>query len=480
MSIILKNKFFIYLIFLESSIHCFIKIPIKYYPSKVFNETNPSNIMNNIVNQNLYATIELGSPKQKIQIPITFETNDFYISKSFTKLNDDKNKLYNLEYFDEESSNSIKYLDESDIYYGVNFLIGTKTKELFYFGNKELETEFYLAEHLNEAMPGELGLQLNPVTDLNSAFNTIEKSFLKIVKNNGLTNNYVITIFFEDNKNLQDKDIDGYLYIGDYLHDINKNYDYNSLTSINAYIYQNAVLPEFEMSKIAIYKNNNPNDILNEIKLNGNYLRVNLDYNFCGIQGSEIIHQYLEENLFTEENNCHKDFYNYKSKFYFYYCDNNSPIISKIKNNFPTIRFTHQDFNYDFIIKGDDLFIEKNGYIYCLMVFDDFKKNSWRLGKPFLDKYTFMIDEEAKKILFYSVKDQIKVRGMKKSSLVAVTFFLVIIFSFLGFILARKIYRIHIRKIRNILDDDFEYNTPEKKYKNRRNIEMSKKLYDDQ
>ena len=479
MALILSNILFTYLFFLLSSIHCYIKIPIKYYPNKIFNETNPSNTMHNIVNQNLYATIELGSPKQKIQIPIAFETNDFYISKSYTKMNDDKSKNYNLEYFDEESSNSIVYIDEQDVYYGVNFLLGTKVKDLFYFGNKQFETEFFLAEHLTEAMPGELGLQLYPISDLNSAFDSIEKTFLKIIKNKGLINNYVCSILFEKNNNMNNENIDGYLYIGDYLHNINNNYDYNTLNSINAYIFQNVVLPEFEMTKLIIYKNNNPNDIIKEIKLQRNYMRVNLDYNFCGIQGSEIIRPYLEENLFTKENNCYKDFFFYKGKFYFYYCDNNPSIINRIKNNFPTIRFSHQDFNYDFIIKGDDLFIEKGGYVYCLMIFGDYKMYNWKLGKPFLNKYTFMIDEESKKILFYSVEDNVNTRGIKKDNLIWLVILLVIIFSFLGFILARKIYRTHIRKLKNVLDDDFEYNTPEKKYKNKNNIEMSRKLYEE-
>jgi hypothetical protein len=253
MALILSNILFTYLFFLLSSIHCYIKIPIKYYPNKIFNETNPSNTMHNIVNQNLYATIELGSPKQKIQIPIAFETNDFYISKSYTKMNDDKSKNYNLEYFDEESSNSIVYIDEQDVYYGVNFLLGTKVKDLFYFGNKQFETEFFLAEHLTEAMPGELGLQLYPISDLNSAFDSIEKTFLKIIKNKGLINNYVCSILFEKNNNMNNENIDGYLYIGDYLHNINNNYDYNTLNSINAYIFQNVVLPEFEMTKLSYF-----------------------------------------------------------------------------------------------------------------------------------------------------------------------------------------------------------------------------------
>ena len=104
---------------------------------------------------------------------------------------------------------------------------------------------------------------------------------------------------------------------------------------------------------------------------------------------------------------------------------------------------------------------------------------NWKLGKPFLNKYTFMIDEESKKILFYSVEDNVNTRGIKKDNLIWLVILLVIIFSFLGFILARKIYRTHIRKLKNVLDDDFEYNTPEKKYKNKNNIEMSRKLYEE-
>jgi len=99
--------------------------------------------------------------------------------------------------------------------------------------------EFYLGENLNEIIPGELGLQLHPVTDLNIAFDSDEKSFLKKIKNNGLTMNYIWSILLNNNNS---NDIDGYLYIGDYLHNIdNEKYDEASLLSINAYIYQNQI-----------------------------------------------------------------------------------------------------------------------------------------------------------------------------------------------------------------------------------------------
>ena len=483
--VLIKNisKLYMYFLLIPSIIYCYVKIPVKYYPYQIFNETNPSNTIHNILIQKLYATIELGSPKQTIQIPIEFETNDFYISKYETLVHDDKYNLFKLEHFNEESSTSIEYLDEQEIYYGVNFFLATKSKDFFYFGNKKVNFEFYLASHLTETLPGELGLQLNPISDLNTAFDTSEKSFIKIIKNNGLTTNYVCSVIFKNKKidNFNNKESDGYLYIGEYLHNIdNDKYDYKRMTSINANIYQNAVIADFKMHKLIIYKNNNPKNIIKEINLDRNYLHVKLDYNFCGIRGSEIIRPYLEENLFTKQNNCYRDTFHYKSKFYFYYCDNNPSIIKKIKSNFPTIRFTHQDFNYDFTIKGDELFVEKDGYVYCLMVFDSFKKYDWDLGRPFLNKYEFMVDYEGKKILFYSVEDKVKQTGIKKGISILINLILIIIFAFLGFILARKIYRTHIKKHANVIEDEFEYKTPQDKFEKGSKIEMERKLFSEE
>ena len=468
--------------FLLTTTYCYIKIPIKYYPEKIFNETNPTNTMHNLIMQRLYATLVLGTPKQNVQIPIEFSTNDFYISKSYIVKDDEKCNRFNIEYFNEELSTSLKNNQEEEVYYGVNFVLASKVKDYFYFDNKKKDLDFYLSDLLNEIMPGELGLQLNPVSDLNSAFDTVEKSFLKIIKNNGLTNNYVYTIIFKktDINNYNNKEIDGYLYIGDYLHDIDKQYDYNKLTSINTNIFQKEIRTEFLMHKLIIYKNNNPKDIIKEINLIKNYLNVRLDYNFWGIQGSEIIRPYLEAYLFTKENKCYKGTFYYKEKLYFYYCEDNPTIIQKIKKDFPTIQFTHQDFNYDFIIKGDDFFVQTGEYIYCLMVFSDyFNKYEWRFGRPFLNKYIFTVDQDGKKILFYSIKNNVSVRGMSKSTSIILIIFLIIIFLIIGFIIARKIYRVHIRKKANVLIDDFEYVTTEQKYKKGSNIEMTKKLYTD-
>ena len=474
----------LFLIFLQviTISYCFIKIPLKFYPCKIFNESNPANTFNNMVMQQFYAKLEIGTPKQTILVPLELEKNDFYISKYDSYIFNEKYTKYNLKNFQETSSTSFYTMkdDQDNIYYGTNFLQALKVKDLFFFGDKKTELEFYLADTLNEIIPGELGLQLDPVSDLNSAFETREKSFLKKLKNNGMINNYVWTILYNNDAN--NKDADAYLYIGDYLHDIGdissnlKNIKFNkdSLSSVNSYVYRKTVLPQFEMSKLVLFKGNDPNNIVNDIKLGKNYLRVKLDYNLCGVQASEIIRVFLESNVFTPENHCHKSIFKYSTDFTFYYCDKNPSTISQIKTNFPSLKFIHQDFNFNFTITVDDLIVEKDDYFYFLIFFSNYQKYDWRLGRPFLNKYNFMMDQDGKKVLFYSEKEEISLPGVQSKSLVVILIILIIVFLVLGFVFARRIYKSKFKKPMNILEDNFEYTIDP----NNSEIEMSKKLYD--
>ena len=477
----MKKIFFIFLqIFFFTFINCYIKIPLKFYPCQIFNVTNPANKFSNMVMLQLYAKLEIGTPKQTILVSLEIEKNDFYITKYDPYLSNEKYTRFNLRNFEEEKSTSFYYTnkEEGDVYYGTNFLIALISKDLFFFGDKKTEMKFYLADTLNDPIPGELGLQLDPVDDLNTAFDNREKSFLKKLKNNGIINNYVWTIMYSNG----DNNADAYLYIGDYIHNIDSNdltlkftkFKQDSLSSINSYIFQKTVKSEFEMNKLFLYKGNNPNDIIKDINYGKNYLRVKLDYNLGGIQGSQIIRPYLEENVFTEGNRCHKGSFYYITKYIFYYCDKNPSTLNKIKNDFPSMQFIHQDFNFNYTITVDDLFVEKEDYYYFLIFFSDYFHYEWRMGKPFLNKYNFMVDQDAKKLFFYSEKEEIVLPGMKSKSLVILLIVLIIVFLLLGVFLARKIYKTKIKKHINILDDNFDYSIkPETN-----EIEMSKKLYE--
>ena len=118
--------------------------------------------------------------------------------------------------------------------------------------------------------------------------------------------------------------------------------------------------------------------------------------------------------------------------------------------------------------------MEKNDYFYFLIFFSDYDKYEWRLGRPFVNKYNFMIDQDGKKVMFYSEKEEVSLPGVQSKSLVVLLVVLIIIFLLLGFFFGRKIYKSKFKKPINILDDNFDYTIDP----NNNEIEMSKKLSD--
>jgi hypothetical protein len=81
-----------------------------------------------MVMQQLYAKLEIGTPKQTILVPLELEKNDFYISKYDSYIFNEKYTKYNLKNFQESSSTSFYTIkdDQDNIYYGTNFLQALK------------------------------------------------------------------------------------------------------------------------------------------------------------------------------------------------------------------------------------------------------------------------------------------------------------------------------------------------------------------
>lgn len=57
--------------------------------------------------------------------------------------------------------------------------------------------------------------------------------------------------------------------------------------------------------------------------------------------------------------------------------------------------------NFTFKLTYEDLFEEINGIYYFLIVYDLKETNNWKLGKPFLKKYSLVFDAENQTIGFY-------------------------------------------------------------------------------
>ena len=52
---------------------------------------------------------------------------------------------------------------------------------------------------------------------------------------------------------------------------------------------------------------------------------------------------------------------------YFYYCKNDKKVINKIKESFPRIILKSNDFAFNFTLEADDVFVEHNDYVICLI-----------------------------------------------------------------------------------------------------------------
>ena len=133
------------------------------------------------------------------------------------------------------------------------------------------------------------------------------------------------------------------------------------------------------------------------------------------------------------------------------------------------MNFIHQEFNFNFIINLDDIIVEKDNY-YLFLIFFGYSKNkyNWQLGRPFLNKYNFMIDQDGKKIYLYSKKEEEKdflspeiqkqsESVIQKKAIIVFAIILIIILLIFGFVLLKKLNMTKIKKHKNIFEKDLNY-----------------------
>ena len=140
--------------------NCQLKIPLKYFPYYKYNDSTPSTIFLGLVKQQLYANIEIGTPKRTIQIPLAFDSNDFYIADS-PKNEYEFDRFNDLMFYNASSSSSFYgNEDEEDYYSYQGELFGTATyhNDIFYFNNKEYNISFYVPMPYSDVNSGGIGM----------------------------------------------------------------------------------------------------------------------------------------------------------------------------------------------------------------------------------------------------------------------------------------------------------------------------------
>ena len=219
----LNSKIFLIYYLLFIAINCRVIIPFKYLKEQTSNLQTPKEIMTVYMNEKIYINLELGTPKQEIQIPLTFKEDIIYIlNKESSKINSITDEKY-----ENEKSSTFKTISEDMEYdYNYNFNLFQYCTEIFYFlenskkkkYNDKKELNFIYAFDGKVENIGGFGLQIYPEKE------EVKENMpcpLKLLKEKKINNNYLWSIYFSKKGNIMGDE--GYLLLGDYPNEINYN-----------------------------------------------------------------------------------------------------------------------------------------------------------------------------------------------------------------------------------------------------------------
>ena len=489
MKYIIIKYIFVFQILLINIKSKFIVIPLK----KVINDYGNENSITDISSNIYYTELSIGEPDQTIIsfINTTRESNfgiyNKYCDNKFSLNNSKISKAYNY-----QNSSTFYKISEGDMKVGTKDIL---IKDQFtFYTNFELTEEIkvenisilfnpnnveyilddvgwdFIIEKEKRIACGYIGLR-NEMDYQNYKNNIIVQ-----LKEKGIISNTVFT-FIEANKNNQrykNNNIDHLLVIGKEIYEI------FSLENINNYI------SEKYNKKIYVEKSR-INDYINDdfyfmwkLKLNNIYYNLDnsnvtnmesissvfLDNNYGTIIGTYEYRKSLKDTFFKNyfrNNQCiEKDSHSYEiGGFYYFVCDNDINI-----NNFPTLYLKSNNLQYIFKLTKDDLFVKVNNKIYFLILFEFSRVNTWVLGKPFLEKYLFSYNCDARTLNFYNedLLEEIKPNNTNnknnsnKYAILSLIIILSLLALVLGFIIGRHIYYKRKNKRALELDESLGYN----------------------
>ena len=464
-----------------------------------FKSSNLStNIENNAVvddilfelNKNqLYTSIEFGTPSKNIDFFLSLEIKMFAVLKNYCP--DESNSSYipeNSKHFIPSFNYNLTFSkiikgkvaeDNCNFYYDLNI-----TNRMFIHDFKYLLGQSSVNISSNNKYCGILGLYHKLERDV-----LYFKSLVSFLKSKREIDSYSWGIFYFDkeksynvSENIQ-KEYVGILIVGitenDYLN------IFNTSRIINDYgIETDENYVGINYQKIFFYKNN-------EIQyLTSNYTLINfvLDNNYNIF--NTIHYNIIKDNYFQkyiEKNICSEKISNLENEIqeHIIICESK---MEQYLNTFPTLYFFNREYEFTFNLDYKDLFTIINNKIYFLIIGRDMpEKNIWSFGKMFMKKYPFMFNEDKKTISFVYLnkfdkneekKDsdenedidddpkgkkekEPKISGNNKA-LVFIFIFIGIIFGIIiGIILGRKLWKKRKQRA-NELDENVEYNSNDK------------------
>ena len=439
-------------------------------------------IMKNIFLNEIYIQTKIGSPPQNINVRISVNSEDFFITKSKAIFEVNYPKKDGNYYFDQNISStfSIQPSKKGNIFNSNSHLSEYVNDYFtFYFSNSNEKNnvsknlDFLLAYKVYGPNHGLIGLK-------HSKSDIRREDFFTTLKKNNIIKNYIWYFNYENEFN-------GSLIIGNYPHDDENIIKQNKKEFLKKYnfikIYSKITKENWsnnwgiKFDKIYL-RNTTTSPAENEEILNDceNCKISMLNPNIGVIIGTKKYKFILEKiflNKYLNKKICFqpilKFYKNYKEvSYYYYYC--NASYIEEMKKEFMPIIFEHKSFKFNFTLNFEDLFIQKGDYIFSKIIFNGYYNLNWILGAPFFSKYLFIFNSESKEIGFYSsnvnnIINEEKIINNNRSNLMNIVkkIILGLFLIFIGIIIGKKLFGLR-RKLRaNELEEKFEYKPAENK-----------------
>jgi hypothetical protein len=391
--------------------------------------------------ENIYSTqVYIGEPSQKIIGFLKPDKSGFYLTN-------DNVACVSKSFYNFKKSNSFKMIDKiSQKYHNIHHFLDT-----------------FLIENItnSESIQSKIDdFEIMLIGDLKQSlcfiFGTKLISFAKELKNNFLYSlhkkNYIKSYYFSYNINTRNNDELTFIFDID-INKVENDYKFIKTPSKNE-----------QDTKYLVWGLNFDKIYLNNYILVEKQSRAEFNINLGTLIAPSSFRDSFK--IFLERNNIMETIIEYNKKYYIYVFEES--IFDKLKNF--TIDFYHKGFDFFFVLNYKDLFYQKFGKIYFLIIFDYKENNYWKFGLPFFKKYKFIYNYDSKTIGFFNSKNSdindnnsLSHNNFFKSYgliiiIIALILLLVIILIFIGILIGKKLYQ--ARKIRtNELPDLYEYNS---------------------
>ena len=422
-------------------VHSIIVLPLRKAYSNI-NLTNSYEFINYFLSDYLYTIVKIGEPFQDLELYLKEEVTVFSINSLFCNLNEfyDRNTsktFINLTQFKENIFNFYDCcIAEESFHFYTDLDLQKEIKldkiKFIYEKEKKVRNEIY-----NNC--GQIGLGfINYYNEKN------DYDFIMELKKLGFINEYTWTIKFTKNDK-NDNNIEGYLIIGDYPH-IYDNYNYKEINlrgTLNNIEENNW---NFEFKKITVNDTQLTHYMIGVISFNNNYITGTEEYK--ATINMMFFNKYIDEGI------CFDD--NINSHYFLFYCKSKD-FYKKDIDEFPSLNFYHFQYNFTFSFNGSDLFFEKNGYYYFLVIFDRYNYRNWNLGKLFLKKYQLIFNPDSKMINYYienygiSINEEDQI--INKDIIILILIVIIIISFIVGTIIGRSIYNNKKKKAKEMKEE---------------------------